>query len=297
MKNHVKTFRLFVRSNKVKNRKIAEAIRKFNKNTNNPLIESDDADLVIAIGGDGTFIDAVTSTNFSKDIVYTGIHTGTLGFLQEFSKNDISTLMQHINCEQELRTRKVYIGSIDVFLKDGNILHFFALNEVLVCGDNFSKIEFGEYFHNELLQNVKSSGIIIATSTGDTAHSLNAGGAIDLSNNCQLVCTLIHPIQNAVYERFITNPIVCSKITLKLKSADNISIIIDGINKGIDSKNIEKVEVSMLNSNYINKLDLMGYSKVRVIREKILGYKVLTITERVFHPIKKLTQFFKLKSK
>ena len=55
-------------------------------------------------------------------------------------------------------------------------------------------------------------GIVIATSTGDTAFSLNANGAIDFSNNFQLVCTLSAPIRNAAYERFITNPIICSKI-------------------------------------------------------------------------------------
>ena len=276
MKNNVKTFRLFVRSDKDdekrKSQQIAETIRELNKRTAHPLIESDNADLVIAIGGDGTFIDAVTSTNFSKEIIYTGIHTGTLGFLQDLCENDIFSLIQYINFEEELKTRKVYTGSIDVFLKDGNILHFFALNEVLVAGDNYSKIQFGEYINNELLQNVTASGIIIATSTGDTAHSLNANGAINLSNNCQLVCTLIHTIKNAVNENFISNPIVCSKINLELQPGNNISVTIDGITKDVDSNSIERVEVSMLDSNYINKLDLMNYSKVRVIREKILGY-------------------------
>ena len=276
MKNNVKTFRLFVRSDiddkKRKSQQIAETIRELNKKTTHPLIESDNADLVIAIGGDGTFIDAVTSTNFSKEIIYTGIHTGTLGFLHDLCENDILSLIQYINFEEELKTRKVYTGSVDVFLKDGNILHFFALNDVLVGGNNYSKIQFGEFINNELLQNVKASGIIISTSTGDTAHSLNANGAINLSNNFQLVCTLIHPIKNAVNENFIANSIVCSKITLELQPANNISITIDGITKDIDSNSIERVEVSMLDSNYINKLDLMNFSKVRVIREKILGY-------------------------
>lgn len=271
MKNNVKTFRLFVRPDE-KSMQIADTIRKLNQKTTNPLIESDIADLVIAIGGDGTFIDAVTSTHFSKNIIYTGIHTGTLGFLQDLSEKDIFSLIQYFNHEEELQTREVYIASIDVYLNNGNTLHFFSLNEILVAGDKYSKIGFKEYFNDNFLQEVRGSGIIIATSAGDTAHSLNAGGAIDLSNNCQLVCTLIHPIRNAAYERFIANPIICSKITLDLIPSNNISIIIDGKDKDIDSSSIEKVEVSMLASNYINKLDIMNFSKVRIIREKILGY-------------------------
>lgn len=271
MKNEVKTFRLFVRTDE-KSRQIADKVRTLNEKSSNPLIESDNPDLVIAIGGDGTFIDAVTSTNFSEDIIYTGIHTGTLGFLQDLCENDIFSLIQYINYEQELKTRKVYISFIEVFLKDGNTFQFFALNEAIIAGGNYSKITFAEYINDKLLQNVTGNGIVVATSTGDTAYSLNAHGAIDFSNNRQLVCSLITPIKNAAYERFITNPIICSKINLVLKPSDNISIIIDGKKKDIDSSSIERIEVSMTGRNYINKLDIMDYSKVSIIRNKILGY-------------------------
>ncbi len=272
MKNLIKTFRLFVRSDE-KSKQIANTIRELNSNLSAPLIESENGDLVIAIGGDGTFIDAVTNTKFSKEKIYTGIHTGNLGFLQDISANDIFSFIKYIDFEKELKTRKVYISSIKVFLKDGNILEFFSLNEVLVVGESYSKISFAEYINGELLQNVSGNGIVIATSTGDTAYSLNANGAIDFSNNFQLVCTLETPIKNAAYERFITNPIICSKINIVFKPSNNICVIIDGQKKDIDSEKINNVEVSMIDdSNYINKLDFINYSKVSVIRNKILGY-------------------------
>ena len=272
MKNQVKTFKLFVRPDE-KSHQIANKIRELNTSKSNPLIESEEADLVIAIGGDGTFIDAVTKTHFSKNIIYTGIHTGTLGFLQDLCENDIFSLIQYIDFEKELKTRKVYTAFAEIFLKDGSTHQFFALNEVLVAGENYSKISFAEYINEELLQNITGSGINIATSTGDTALSLNANGAIDFSNNFQLVCTLITPIRSAAHERFIENSIICSKINLVLKPAENISIIIDGRKIDIDSRLIERVEVSMVDdSNYINKLDIMEYSKVSVVRNKILGY-------------------------
>ncbi len=103
--------------------------------------------------------------------------------------------------------------------------------------------------------------------------SMNAKGAIDFSRNFQIVCTLETPKFSAVRERFINNPIICSQIKVELEPADNIQIIIDGREQDIPSKLIESVEVSMLDEgNYINKLDLINYSKVRVFREKILGY-------------------------
>jgi len=272
MEKHVETFRLFVRSDE-KSRQIADKIRKLNAQQTHPLQESQNADLVIAIGGDGTFIHTVTETHFSKDIIYTGIHTGTLGFLQDLSEDDIPLLLEHICNEENIKTRKVFIALVEVFLKDGSTQKFFALNEALIAGENYSKISFAEYINGELLQNITGCGINIATSTGDTGFSLNANGAIDFSNNFQLVATLENPITNATTERFIATPLIGSKIDVHLKPSSNICIKIDGQKKYFDSQLIEKVEVSMIDdSNYINKLNLKNYSKVSVVRAKILGY-------------------------
>lgn len=271
MKNNIKTFKLFVRPDE-KSYEIADKIRRLNTQTSNPLIESDVADLTIAIGGDGSFIEAVTSTNFSKDTIYTGIHTGTLGFLQDLCENDVLSLIQYIKFEKEFKTRKVYIASVKIHLNTGFTINFFALNDIVVAGTDYSKIHFEEYINGELLQKITGSGIIIATNTGDTAHSANAGGAIDFSNNCQLICTPLDPIRNAAFERFLPNSLICSEVNLLFKPSNNISIIIDGRRKDINSSDIKEVEISMINSNFINKLDIMNFSKANVTRKKILGY-------------------------
>lgn len=272
MKNNIKTFTLFIRQDE-NSKQIADYIRTLNNCSEKPLKETNDGDLIIAIGGDGTFIDSVTSTNFSKSKIYAGIHTGTLGFLQNLSANDIFSLVKYLSYEKEIQTRKVLVSSIKVNLTDGSSLNYFSLNEILVVGYNYTKISFAEYVNDELLQNVSGNGIIIATSTGDTAYSMNSGGAIDFSNHCQLVCTLETPILNAAYERFITNPVICNKVSIVPEPSDNISIIIDGITKRIASEGIKSIDVSMLDdSNYINKFELETYSKANVIRNKILGY-------------------------
>lgn len=274
MKNTIKSFRLYVRPDpNGRSERIANDIRELNSKISNPLVESDDGELVIAIGGDGSFIHAVTDTNFSKDKIYTGIHTGTLGFMQDLSTNDIFSLIQYINHEKELKTRKVYVSSVRINLRDESRKEFFSLNEILVVGSNRSCITFKEYVNDEYLQMISGNGIIIANSSGDTAYSLNAGGALVFINGVQLVCTLETPMVYAIHERFIHNSVVCPKVRIEPKMADNIEIIIDGRKKSIDSHLIESIEVSVEDSSsYINKLDLINYSKVRVVRNKILGY-------------------------
>ena len=269
MKNQVKTFRLFVRPDE-RSHQIADKIRELNSKQATPLIESEDADLVIAIGGDGTFIHAVTQTHFSKKAVYTGVHTGTLGFMQDLCEADIPKLFKHISSEDNIKTRKEFIALVKVFLKDGSTIQFFALNDVVIAGKNYSKISFAEYIHGELLQNISGCGINISTPTGDTAFSTSLGGSIDFSNNFQLVCRLIAPITSDVTERFLHTPIICSKIGIVVKPTDNVLIKVDGLVKDIDSRLIKKVEASMVNSYFINKLDIMNYSKVKVCRNKLL---------------------------
>lgn len=274
MKNNIKSFSLFVRPDE-KSTQIAEQLRKLNNSSEKPLEESRSGDLIIAIGGDGTFIDAVTKTNFDKEKVYVGIHTGTLGFLQNLSPNDLYSFIKYLNYEKELHTRKVFVPEIVVTLVNGEKKSFNSLNEVLICGRDFTKISFSEYINDDLLQNVVGNGIIIANSTGDTAYSMNAGGAIDFCEHFQLVCTLLTPIRNAAYERFLTNPIICTRIKIvPTKYKNSIQIIIDGIVKEINSEMISDICIYTNEYNYINKFELNNYSKPSTIRNKILGYDV-----------------------
>lgn len=272
MENNIKTFSLFVRDDE-KSKKIADYIRQLSACSNGHLNENENGDLVIAVGGDGTFLRAVNETGFSKDKIYAGIHTGTLGFLQDISENDIYAMIQYLTYQKEISTRRVLIPSISIELVTGEKEGYKAFNEILICGKNYTTIRFSQYINDELLQEVSGNGIIVSSSTGDTAYSMSAGGAIDFSGNFQLIATLLTPIQNKAYPDFILNSIICPRIVVVPQKSDNIQIIIDGIPKQISSEQIQSIEVSMLNSeSYINKLEIQKYSKVQIIREKILGY-------------------------
>lgn len=271
MKNNIRTFTLYVKDDE-KSRQIADQIRSLNQCSATPLKESDNGDLIIAVGGDGAFLHAVNGTHFDSSKIYAGIHTGTLGFLQNLAPNEIFSLIKYLCYEQDIKTRKIYVPSILITLTSGETILRHALNEVLIAGKNYTKISFAEYVEGEFFQRVSGNGIIIATSTGDTAYSMNAGGAIDFTKHFQLVCTLETPIRNAVNERFITNPVICSDVGIEPIPSDNVDIIIDGIIQEVDSSKIARIDVRMSeDSNYINKFELQEYSKSRIIREKILG--------------------------
>lgn len=274
MKNRIETYSLFVKPDE-KSRKIAKQIRLLNDCIKKPfpLKEMENGDLVIAIGGDGTFIDAVTSTQFSKEKIYVGVHTGTLGFLQDLSTEDIPAFINCLRHEKDIKTKtkKVFIPSITVNLNTGETLHYHAVNEVLIGGEHYSKIAFEEYIEGKLLHRVSSSAILIASNTGDTAQSRSAGGPVVFGSHSQLVQTLIMPISHTVNEPFLGASILSSDFYVIMEPATNIEVIIDGLLKEINSYEIESIRVSMNDSDYINKFQLEPCSKVKTVREKIIG--------------------------
>lgn len=269
MKNKLKTFQLFVRDDE-DSRKIADDFRKLFSTCASPLTESNDGDLIVAIGGDGTFLDAVSTTGFKKSKIFSGVNTGTLGFLQNISPEEFASFISFYSNQKELLTRKLYVPSITIILDNNETYNFNAINEIIVSGVHCGQISFSEYVEGELFQNVHADKIIVSSSTGDTAHSMNCNGAIDFSGNHQLVRTLDGAMKNSVYEKSLSNNIIATSLRYEFENRYRCEVVIDGIFKEFNSK-VSVVEVSLHGDDYINKLELGTYSKVHTVRSKILN--------------------------
>ena len=270
MTNNIKTYTLFVRPDN-RSKEIANNFRNLFAGLSKSITETDDGDLIIAIGGDGTFLDAVSTAKFDDTKVFAGVNTGTLGFLQNISPEEFCSFIQFHSDKKELLTRKLFLPKITVKLDNNETHSFYAVNEVIIEGLHGHKISFSEYVNGDLFQRVSSNSICVACSTGDTAFSMNSGGAIDFSEHFQLVRTLVVPIQNAAYERFISNPVICPHFHFEMDASSKSEILVDGRLKTFDNQ-ISAVDVSLYGAHYIHKLELGSYSKVNTVRSKILGY-------------------------
>jgi NAD+ kinase len=147
--------------------------------SNCDLIENiDDISHMISIGGDGTVLRASKITN-GNEIPILCINMGTVGFLTEFSKEDVfKAIDEVINGNYEIEKRTKLMGFIR--FKDGSqkILPD-ALNEVVVTTKNPAKmLHFEVYVNGNFVEDVRADGIIISTPNGSTAYSLSAGGPI-----------------------------------------------------------------------------------------------------------------------
>ena len=144
-----------------------------------------DADLVIALGGDGTLIHvAKHAARFNVGVL--GINCGHLGFMAGMEANDLSALDMLHSGSFEISHRMML--EITVHKADGDRV-LYALNEAVISRGNLSRLIHLSVFSDEHpVVSYRADGVIVATPTGSTAYSLSAGGPIvDPSVNCLLV--------------------------------------------------------------------------------------------------------------
>ncbi len=148
-------------------------------------------ELLLSIGGDGTFLDAAVYVKDSG-IPILGVNTGRLGFLANVSVSEISQAVEAI-CAGNYSVEKRETLSLEV---DGKILpgFDFALNEVSVLKtETSSLLKIHAYIGDVYLTTYWADGLIVATPTGSTAYSLSGGGPI-VSPDCNnIILTPVCP--------------------------------------------------------------------------------------------------------
>ena len=100
------------------------------------------ADVAISMGGDGTFLEAARRVG-DKEIPILGINMGRLGFLSDFTSQDIETVINQIY-NGEIHTEKRSVLRVE-YSQGTPAGHPYALNEVAVLKrDNSRKISIRE---------------------------------------------------------------------------------------------------------------------------------------------------------
>lgn len=137
----------------------------------------DRLDLIVVLGGDGTYLEAVRLLDGRK-VPILGINMGSLGFLTETRIDEIYTALEDtLTNKMESRPRSML--SAQVFRGRRLRSEFTALNDVVLERGSLSHlIHLALYADGQFVNNVKADGLIIASPTGSTAYNLAAGGPI-----------------------------------------------------------------------------------------------------------------------
>ena len=173
-------------------------------------------DLVLSVGGDGTFLETMLKVR-ELGIPVAGINTGRLGFLANISEDELveSIGMLHRG-EYEILNRNLLeiVKPSDLFIESSPV----ALNEITIQKADLSMITIHVYVDGKQLNTYWSDGLIISTATGSTAYNLSAGG----------------PILSPEDESIIISPISPHNLTIRpiiLSGNSNLRLIVEGRSK------------------------------------------------------------------
>ena len=182
------------------------------------------ADMVISLGGDGTFLKAASRVG-DKGIPILGINTGRLGFLADISPEEMEDTFDEL---YDHRYRIEERSVLQLRCNDPRLMREpYALNEIAVLKrDSSSMITIRASVGGMPLATYQADGLIVATPTGSTAYSLSVGGPIIAPDSKTIALTPVAP-----HSLNIRPIVICDdrEITLDVESrSHNFLVAIDG---------------------------------------------------------------------
>ena len=188
-----------------------------------------EVDLIVAIGGDGAFINAVHEFKYPKAPIV-GINTGHLGFLQDIRPDDIDKLIADYKAG-EFYLMPISIVKALIHMGDETV-KIYALNELVVRNTIPRMIHLDFKINRSFIESFSGDGLLISTPTGSTAYNYSAGGAIVDPSLEILQITPLSPSNTNAY-RSLTSSIVTApdsiiEIYPQKQDRTSVQIVRDG---------------------------------------------------------------------
>lgn len=222
-------------------------------------------DMLISVGGDGTFLRAATLVR-NSGIPILGVNAGRLGFLATVQQENLERFLQLVLDKKYTISKRTLLGlkcspKIEA-MKEIN----FAMNEVTVSRkDTTSMITIDTYLNDEFLTSYWADGLIISTPTGSTGYSMSCGGPILTPDATSLVITPIAP------HNLNARPIVIpDNTTLKLIVSGREENYLVSLDSRIASVKNESVLTIKKTPFKINMVEIPEETFLKTLRNKLL---------------------------
>jgi NAD+ kinase len=135
------------------------------------------ADLIVAIGGDGTLLYAARLVA-GHSVPLLGVNRGRLGFLTDVSPNCMLEDVDSVLAGRYSEDRRSLLAA-RLESRDGKIVRAMGLNDVVVNKwETGRTMDFETSINGRFVNSHGGDGIVIATATGSTAYALSCGGPI-----------------------------------------------------------------------------------------------------------------------
>jgi NAD+ kinase len=185
---------------------------------NGYLLDEDHPQVLITIGGDGTFLHAIHRyLSIEQNLVIVGIHTGTLGFFTSYKDNELDVFLEDLHSEH---FDVYHLPILGVNLNQNNQnYHFEAINEIRI--ENVVRTQSIEVkINHKTFETFRGTGLCISTQAGSTAYNRSLSGAILQDGLNLLQLTEITGIHHRAY-RSLGSPLILKENTVLELSSEN----------------------------------------------------------------------------
>lgn len=220
-------------------------------------------DVVLFIGGDGTFLKSVHQyIDDVENVLFVGLCTGHLGFFFDYQEDEVDSLLK------DLADKNYQVDQFSILEATANGKKFYAVNEIRIESPFHSLIS-DVFVNDEYLETFRGNGLVVCSSIGSTAYNKSLSGAVVNPSIESIQLSEIAPINNAIYSSLHSSLILDkdSKITLKTKT-DNILIGYDQLVSDSNPAMSLDLYLSKKKVSLIHKAD---YSYTKLLRNKFIG--------------------------
>lgn len=226
----------------------------------------DTADLIIAIGGDGTMLYASRLARESGTPIL-GINRGRLGFLADVTPDEMISSVDQVLQGDYTRDSRMLL-EVRLRREPDEESAAFALNDVVLQRRETGRmVDFSTRVAGHFVNTHSGDGLIVATPTGSTAYALSCGGPII---EPQLNAVAIVPIcPHTLTDRPIVIPAdQLIEVVLLDRDDTKAEITVDGISMGEFTPN-DKLIISAA-AQRITLVHPPGYDFYGILRSKLL---------------------------
>lgn len=228
---------------------------------------SESTELVITIGGDGTFLRTFKAINFAS-VPVLGINTGHLGFYTEFIPSELNKVVDACKLESfKIQTHKTIQTVVET--EDGNQTLEPALNDILIKHSSSSLLHLDLYIGDSFIESFSGDGLLVSTPSGSTAYNYSLGGSIIDPRLSLLQITPMAPINNSVYRNFTSSLLApnSEKIVIIPTDTNDAIISTDGFNNSFVG--IKKITIS-ISEKEVKIVRLSGFDFWNKVKSKFL---------------------------
>ncbi|MEQ1942502.1 NAD kinase [Mesorhizobium sp. VNQ89] len=245
----------FVSSDAEDARKAADAL--VSRYGQNPVEE---ADVVVALGGDGFLLETLRETMSTGKLVY-GMNRGTVGFLMNEFRED--GLAERIAAAQPETIRPLEMETVTA---DGERSSALAINEVSLWRQSYQTAKIRISIDGKVrLDELNCDGVMVATPAGSTAYNLSAYGPILPLDAPLLALTPVSPFR----PRRWRGALVSNKVAVRFDMLEPEKRPVNAAADHVEVKSVISVTVRESKSKTATLLFDPGYSwNERILAEQ-----------------------------